>query len=209
MRVAVISEVRLYREGLCEILAKREGIEIVGTAARVADASARIRELEQLPDVVLVDIGEPTRIDDLRQLAEDLPSLRIVAITVPDRARDVIACAESGVAGFVTRDASLAELVEALESAVRGEVVVPPRITAVLLRHVTSLARERTDTTRLTNREREILSLINAGLSNKSIAEALCIELPTVKNHVHRILEKLGVTNRMQAAAWLRTRSVA
>jgi two-component system, NarL family, nitrate/nitrite response regulator NarL len=210
IRVVVVSAGRLYREGLCEILGKRERIEIVGSAAVVADVAERVGEREALPHVILVDIGGRIQAGDLRRLAEQLPGVPLVAITVPDRAGDdIIAAAESGAVGFVTQEASLDELVEVLGSAARGEVVFTPQVAAVLLRHMSSLAHERTEAGRLTDRELEILRLVDAGLSNKSIAARLCIELPTVKNHVHRIIEKLGVTNRMQAAAWLRDRSVA
>jgi DNA-binding NarL/FixJ family response regulator len=207
MRVVVVSSVRLYREGLCEILARRGGIEVVATAELVSEAGALLRNRRQSVDVVLVDVGEPSESGALRRLRDELPRVPIVAITVPDRAPDVIAAAESGAVGFVTREASLDELVEALERAARGEVSCSPRVAAVLLRHVSSLAQQRDESARLTDRELEILRLVDSGLSNKSIAATLYIELPTVKNHVHRIIEKLGVTNRMQAAAWYRSRA--
>lgn len=163
-----------------------------------------IRELVAGPDVVLLDIGAPDGLLALRELAGTVPGVRILAITVPDRESDVVACAESGAAGFVTRGASLEELVDALESVARGEVLCSPRITAALVQRVGLLARERAGEHQLTQREREILTLIDAGFSNKSIAQRLSIEVPTVKNHVHRIIEKMGVTNRAQAAARFR-----
>jgi two-component system, NarL family, nitrate/nitrite response regulator NarL len=204
MRLFVISDIRLYREGLCEVLARREGIELVGSEPDVGHATATLIRLDLAPDVALIDVADTEGLDALRRFAEALPDLSIVAITVPNRPGDVIACAEAGAAGFVTRDASVDELVEALEAIGRGEVRCSPRMTAALLRRVSSLARERTEVSTLTQREREILGLIDAGLSNKVIAEQLSIEVPTVKNHVHRIIEKLGVTNRGQAAARMR-----
>jgi two-component system, NarL family, nitrate/nitrite response regulator NarL len=200
----VISDIRLYREGLCEILSQREGIEVAGAAADVDSALPVIRELVAEPDVVLLDIGAPDGLLALRELASTVPGVRILAITVPDRDSDVVACAESGAAGFVTRGASLEQLVDALESVARGEVLCSPRITAALVQRVGMLARERAGEGQLTQREREILTLIDAGFSNKSIAQRLSIEVPTVKNHVHRIIEKMGVTNRAQAAARFR-----
>jgi len=201
----VISDIRLYRDGLCEILGNRDGIEIAGAAADVRSATHEMMQgLAVRPDVVLLDIAEPNGVAALRELADLAAGLRILAMTVPDRESDVLACAESGAAGFVTRGASLEQLVDALESVARGEVLCSPRITAALVQRVGVLAREGGRENPLTEREREILSLIDAGLSNKSIAQLLRIELPTVKNHVHRIIEKLGVTNRTQAAARFR-----
>jgi two-component system nitrate/nitrite response regulator NarL len=204
----VISDIRLYRDGLCEILSQREGIEVVGVAADVDSALPLIRDLTAGPDVALLDIGAPDGLFALRRLAGAVAGVRILAITVPDDDSDVVACAESGAAGFVTRGASLEELVDALESVARGEVLCSPRITAALVQRVGLLARERAREEQLTQREREILTLIEAGFSNKSIAQRLRIEVPTVKNHVHRIIEKMGVTNRAQAAARFRRQLV-
>jgi len=121
----------------------------------------------------------------------------------------VIACAEAGVSGYVTREASLDELTGVVESVARGESPCSPRISALLLRRVAETAGRRTETDaarRLTRREAEIVGLIDEGLSNKQIAGRLSIELATVKNHVHSILEKLQVERRAEAAARVRSR---
>ena len=192
IRVFVISGIRLYCDGLCEILGQRERIEIAGMASRVDAACRELCQLDPLVDVVLIDVAEPIGIDGLRETIASVPESRIVAITVPDREQDVIACAESGVAGFVTREASIDQLVEALDAVTRGEVHCSPKMTAALVRRLGSLARPSEPANALTAREREIVELIDAGLSNKLIARQLGIELPTVKNHVHHIIEKLA-----------------
>ena len=118
---------------------------------------------------------------------------------MPNHESEILAVAEAGIAGFVTSDASVAELVAAIESVARGEALCTPSVTAALMRRLASLARswaEADPIEPLTAREREILELIDEGLSNKQIAQRLRIELPTVKNHVHRILGKLGVHRR-------------
>lgn len=204
MRLFVISDIRLYRDGLCQILGQRDEFEISGVAARVDEAVGEVPALTPPPDVALLDVSQPDGLCGVRRLAATVPGLKILAITVPDQPGDVIACAESGAAGIVTRDASVQQLVEALEGVAQGEVRCSPRITAVLLEHVGSLAQGREPATLLTSRERQILKLVEAGLSNKQIAQRLSIELPTVKNHVHRIIEKLGVSNRTQAATRMR-----
>jgi two-component system, NarL family, nitrate/nitrite response regulator NarL len=131
----------------------------------------------------------------------------VLALTVPNRETEILAFAEAGIAGFVTLEASVAELVEAIESVARGEALCSPSVAAALLRRLASLAHSRTSadpTGPLTAREREILALIDEGLSNKQIAQRLRIELPTVKNHVHHILVKLGADRRAEAAALVR-----
>ncbi len=139
----------------------------------------------------------------------------MLAINVLSREREVIACAEAGVACCLTAEASIDDLVAAIGSVARGEAPCSPWTAAVLLRRVASLARERrapvgthvaeAPRPRLTTRELEIVELVDQGLSNKQIAQQLHIELPTVKNHMHRILDKLGVRRRAEAAELVRS----
>lgn len=197
-----MAQVRLYREGLAVILREYPDIEVVGVAAGWRD--------EQLsrccPDVVLLDMTGHDRGAAVRGVLATAPETKVVALGVADAEGDVVDCAEAGVSGYVTRDESPAHLASALRSVARGEMRCSPRIAATLLRRVTALAAEhearRSDA--LTARELEILELIALGLSNKEIAQRLCIQLATVKNHVHHILEKLGVNRRTQAAARVR-----
>jgi DNA-binding NarL/FixJ family response regulator len=152
---------------------------------------------------VLVDILMPDGIALVRRLSAERPELKVVALAVRELEDNVLQVAEAGVAGYVTCDASLAELAHTLASVARDELVLSPRMTAALMRRVAVLAHERVrepvfDT--LTVREREIVDLLGRGLSNKEIGQALQIELATVKNHVHHILEKLHVTRRSQVA---------
>jgi two-component system nitrate/nitrite response regulator NarL len=210
IRVCVVSGVRLYREGLCESLERREGVEVVGAEADATTAAMAIRRLASPPDVVLLDMGAPAGVEAARQLLDALPAARVLAISVPDNEVDVIECAETGVSGFLTIESSIDDLVAALESAARGGLLCSPAMAAALLRRVSALARGR-DTFdpagALTLRELEIVRLIDEGHSNKQIAQRLCIELSTVKNHVHHILVKLGVRRRSEAAARIRTRT--
>jgi two-component system, NarL family, nitrate/nitrite response regulator NarL len=206
IRVAVCAGVRLYCEGLAQALDRTDGIQVVAAVAS-ATAADELRAAD--PEVVIVDVTGPEGPDELRRIADVVPAAKAVALAVPELESAVLACAEAGLTGFVTRDSSLAELVDAVEHAVRDELVCSPQIAGSLLRRVHTLA-ARAQTTaaspsRLTRREREIVALIDEGLSNKQIAGRLSIELATVKNHVHNILEKLGVTRRGEAAAALRS----
>jgi len=210
IRVFVVSAVRLYRDGLCESLARREGLAVLGAAANIAEGAGAMAALEPPTDVVLLDISVPAGLAAARQLVDQLPGVRVVALSVPNDELDVIACAEVGVSGFVTTESSIDDLVAEVESASVGHLLCSPAIAGVLFRRVGALARshDEADPAReLTLRELEIVRLIDEGRSNKQIAQHLCIELSTVKNHVHHILAKLGVQRRAEAAARLRARA--
>jgi len=190
--------VRLYRDGLAETFARESGFDVVATASTAADALARAAETE--PDVALVDI----EIHEAATLIRDIGArAKVIALAVRRVDEDVIRLAESGVAGYVTSEQSLEELIAAVRSVAAGETACEPWIATTLLRRVAELAGERphAETTRLTAREHEIVGLLDQGLSNKEIASRLRIELATVKNHVHNILEKLNVRRRADAGA--------
>lgn len=212
MRVFLISAVVLHREGLAEVLARRDGIEGAGTAAD-ADGLLTAALAHGDPAVVVLDLAGVDAADVAGRVVRSTDA-RVLAINVPAREADVIACAEAGVACCLTAEASLDQLVAAIDSVGRGEAPCSPWTSGVLLRRVAALARERRGPAaeptrpRLTTRELEIMELVDRGLSNKEIASELCIELPTVKNHVHRILDKLGVRRRAEAAAVVRNGGV-
>jgi two-component system, NarL family, nitrate/nitrite response regulator NarL len=196
-RVYVVAAVRLYREGLAALLPRRDDITIVGMAASWAEGASDA--LAARPDVVLLDMALTDGSSAIDEIVRSAEGIKVIALAVSESELDVIAYARAGVSGFVARDESLDQLVAAIESAARGQVVCSPRITAVLLRHVTTGSAPSSDA-RLTRREREIAALLDDGLSNKEIARRLCIELATVKNHVHNILEKLAVRSRFDVA---------
>jgi DNA-binding NarL/FixJ family response regulator len=130
---------------------------------------------------------------------------KVLAFAVEEMTSDIFDCAEAGAAGYVTADASMDELVDAIERIGRGELVCSPRVAAQLFGRISERpARQTMDALHskwLTSRERQVLDGIRRGHSNKEIAQSLHIAEPTVKNHVHHLLEKLEVTTRAQAAA--------
>jgi DNA-binding NarL/FixJ family response regulator len=204
LRVAVVTEVCLYREGLASSLGRRAETEVVGTAAALAEAVDLVRR--ERPDVLLLDMATadaPRVVHDARGAH---PGVRVVALAIVETEEVVLRCAEAGVAGYVSRSASLDDLVETLGSVARGELVCSRSIAGSLFRRVGALSGPREDPAlaRLTPREREIAALIGRGLSNKEISRRLRIGLSTVKNHVHNLLEKLQVPGRSAAAARLR-----
>jgi two-component system, NarL family, nitrate/nitrite response regulator NarL len=206
--VVVIAATRLYREGLVRILDGHSRLDVLGATP---DVTSGIEEaVARQANVVLLDVAATGASNAVRSIADALPGVRIVAFGIADSEEVVIRCAEGGAAGYVPHEATLQELVTILEGVIRDEVVCSPRLAGTLLRRVGALARYRnpddtTEVVRLTSRETQIVGLIDDGLSNKEIASRLQIELPTVKNHVHHVLGKLGVKRRGEAAARVRS----
>lgn len=205
VRVLILSAVRLYRDGLASVLPGEGCLHIAGTAANDMEALAVIAS--QPVDVVLFDVGSPNAMDMLRELRRGAPGPKIVALALGDGEQDVIAYVEEGIAGYVCIDGSLNDLRDAVQSAVRDEMLCSPRIAGAMMRRLSTVASDRlavrhnTPHEALTGREYEVARLVTRGMSNKEIARELGIELATVKNHVHRILGKLGLRRRGEIAA--------
>ena len=203
--VLVVAHVRLYREGLAAGLSGRTQLSVIATCGGRADALARLRDVGA--EVAVVDMAMRESLELIGDLRRESAAMKILAFAVDEVTSDILDCAEAGATGYVTADASLDELVTAIECIAREELVCSPRIAATLFRQLS----ERTDrlvpgvaTRTLTSRERQVLDCIRQGQSNKEIAHHLNIAEPTVKNHVHNLLEKLEVTTRAQAAARLK-----
>lgn len=151
----------------------------------------------------MLDMSIPESHALAREVNSIAPSIQIVALGITDSEAEVLACAEAGIAGFVTRDESVDELVATVKGVVRGDLRCSARVAGSLVRRVATLAAERgaaMTEMRLTDRELEICRLLEQRLSNKEIAVRLGIEVATVKNHVHNLFEKLNVHRRADAA---------
>ena len=202
VRVVVISGVRLYREGLVALLERSDGISVLGSAGDGPSAVACVLTCQ--PDVALLDMAMPASVEMLPALCEAAPRLKVVGLAVGENEPAILAAVEAGVAGYVLRRDSLNDLVLVIRSVARDEPVSSPRVAASLMQRLAILAsRPPPDALadRLTIREAEIIALVAQGLTNKEIARQLTIQLPTVKNHVHNILNKLQLSRRAQAAA--------
>jgi DNA-binding NarL/FixJ family response regulator len=199
--VFVVVDVYLYRDGIVEYLERQDRLVVVGSAARLEESIDAIHE--RLPDVVLVDAANRDAIPALQQTWDEHAGCRVVVLGVDEQEGDIVECAQLGAAGYISRSTRLESLPSVLESVTRDELICSPKVAAMLFRRLSRAAtRETLDTDghpRLSGREREVLELIDAGLSNKEIARRLHIQLSTVKNHVHHILRKLGVNRRDEA----------
>lgn len=202
-RVFVVSNIRLYREGLSEMLSRDGRLDVVGAEADAPRDQEKI--VAAAADVVLLDMGIPDALDAIRSLARGPARSKVVALGVSNLSRRVVACAEAGVANYICRESSLEELVQAVEAAVRGEFDCPPKVAAALVGRVARLAERQAvdEDFYLTPRQFEVAQLLDQGLTNQEIAGDLHIEISTVKIHVHNIMDKLGVHHRGQAVAKL------
>jgi DNA-binding NarL/FixJ family response regulator len=207
MRLVVHSHIRIYREALAALLARQSEFEVVAVSGAMSECLFAVRRTDA--EMLLLDSAAPDALELARRQNGPEGSPWVLALGLPEDEDAVVAYAEAGMAGYVAREDSAEDLLEAMRGVVRGEARCSSRTTALLLRRVATLAADRHELgrrpgVRLTRRELEIGELVDAGLSNKQIAIRLGIELPTVKNHVHNILEKLDVARRGEAAAALR-----
>lgn len=207
MRVLIVVSMRLFREGLAETLSRREDVEVAGTRATLDGVQTWIAGTRA--DVALIEVGTPGFMSLPRTLGDLARPVPVVALGAFDDDEEVVACAEAGVGGYVSREESIDDLVMTLESARCREVGCSPRVAAALVRRVATLGSARGPRDRgaqLTRRELDVVSLIDQGMSNKQIAQHLVVELSTVKNHVHNVLEKLQVAGRADAISVLHAR---
>jgi two-component system, NarL family, nitrate/nitrite response regulator NarL len=201
IRVAIMSDVLLHREGLASLLGQISPLRVTESVHDPEEAAACVRAGNV--DVVVVDLGAGN-VTSVQALLASAPGARVVVLSAPQRPDDVIALAEAGVLGYVTREQSIAELGTTIESVASDEMACAPWIATLLIRRVQALAADRpAPVDRLTAREAGVLELVAEGLSNREIASQLHIELTTVKNHVHNILEKLGARTRADAVGLL------
>ena len=194
----VVADVRIYREGLAESLSTHPRLTVVGTSAHRADARELVQKLR--PNVVLIDIATRESLELIGDLRASAVHSKVLALAVEESAPDILECAEAGAAGYVAAEASMDDLVKAIERITDGELLCTPQIAAQLFGRISHREQVPMGAQKLTSRERQVLDGIRQGNSNKEIGRTLNISEATVKNHVHHLLEKLAVTTRAQAA---------
>jgi len=210
INLLLVNETLLMGNVIAAALEGEPDINIVGCVISIDEALDIVREKEV--DVALVS----TRLPDLGALkltnaiTELKPSTKVLALGLTEEKQHVLRYVEAGATGYVLKDDSLEDLIETVRAAQDGKVFVSPQIAAAIMERLSGLARlfsnvenNITNATDLTARELEVLKLISEGQTNQQIAENLVIEVGTVKNHVHNILDKLNVSSRREAAAYL------
>lgn len=204
--VLLVDDHTLFRQGLASLISAHEDIEVVGEAANGQEALDKAREL--VPDLVLMDIKMPHMdgLEATRLIKDELPHTRIVMLTVSEDDQDLFEAVRCGAEGYLLKTLRAEDLFELLKSVFRGEAPMSPAMARKLLSEFARLRHRDVPATTpkndLTPREREVLQLLSEGAMDKEIAARLNISQRTVKNHVHNILEKLQLQNRVQAAAY-------
>jgi DNA-binding NarL/FixJ family response regulator len=202
VRVLLVDDQALFREALNTLLSVQSGLEVVGEAGNGEDALLMAHSLQ--PDVILMDLQMPILdgVGATKRLQAELPQVRVIVLTTFDDDEFVFEGLRAGAIGYLLKDTPSQKLIEAIQSASRGESFLQPsiarKVIAEFARHVSPAPQPLSEA--LTGREIEILRLLAQALSNREIGEKLFLSEGTVKNHISSILSKLGVRDRMQAA---------
>ena len=199
IRVLVVDDHEVVRRGLEQLIATVDDIELAGVAADGAEAADQVGAVD--PDVVLMDLSMPEvdGIEATRQIVAAHPGLPVVALTSFSDRQRILDVLDAGARGYVLKHASPDELLGAIRAAVGGDVPLDPKAARVLLERAAA-----PPTPQLSEREEEVLRLVAQGLPNKHIARRLGIAERTVKAHLTNVFQRLGVTDRTQAALWAR-----
>lgn len=204
LRLLVVDDHEVVRLGLRLLLQNRPEFELVGEAESGAQALALVERLR--PDLVILDVRLPDRdgLEVCREITERFPGVRVLILTAYPDEEFIVRAIEAGASGYVLKRAGSRELMQALEALARGEAILDPAVTRKVLEQFRQRARTaQADAFKdLTPRERLILARIAEGKTNKEIAEELFLTEKTVRNYVSIILDKLGVSNRVEAAAY-------
>ena len=205
LRVLIVDDHAVVRSGLRAVLEDEEGLEIAGEAASASEGVEKARALR--PDVVLMDIrmdegDDASGIDACRQIRSELPETQVIMFTSYSEQESVLASIMAGATGFLTKNVSHSKLVEAIRAAGRGASLLDPSVTRNVIERLAALSQASAQQEILSEREREVLALIAQGCTNKEIAAKLVVSPYTARNHVIRILNKLGLSRRSEAAAY-------
>lgn len=210
IRTLIVDDEDLYREGLAILFQRDPEIRIVGRAQTAAEGCEKARRLQ--PDVVLMELNmrDSPGLQAVRAITADAPGAKIALIAKRFTRAELLEGISAGVRGYITKDVALPTLLNAIKSVARGEVVMPPESSGVLVEELVAMSggnhrqqeASAADRAKVTDREREVLELLVHGATNRDIASRLQITENTVKVHLRNILDKLHLRNRQQAAAF-------
>jgi DNA-binding NarL/FixJ family response regulator len=200
MRILIVDDHILFRDGLCSLFDRQPDFQVVGEAGSVEEAVQKALELK--PELVLMDfsLGDGTGLDATDEILSQLPDTKIVFLTMHEQDDRLFAAIRHGAKGYLLKNLPVARLLASLRALEQGEAPISPVMTAHILEEFARQGqRPQSDTkmlAQLTNRELEVFQALASGASNQEIAKELVISENTVKNHVHSILEKLNLSSR-------------
>jgi DNA-binding NarL/FixJ family response regulator len=213
IRILIADDHPLYREGLTRVLNEMAGLSVVASVSNGVEAVSRGVEFK--PDVVLMDVNMPKLggIEATAQLHKIYPQIAVLMLTISENEHDLFAAIRAGARGYLLKNATSAELIDAIQRVFEKEAILSPGMAAKLLDEFAALSRaaqpdenknqvSEPESTVLTAREREVLDWVAQGMTNKEIGTQLSLSPHTVKAHVRTILEKLHLHTRAEAAVW-------
>ena len=207
IRVLLADDHQLFREGLASILDAQPDFEVVGEASDGLEVLVKARNLE--PDLILMDIGMPgcNGLEATQKVKAEFPSVTIVVLTVRDEPDRLFEAIRNGAQGYLLKSIRSWEMVDMLRGAIRGEAAITPVLGGRMLEEFRRLSRQAhrfpdQEIIALTSREKEVLSLVAEGATDKEIGEDLTISIHTVKTHMRNILSKLQLSHRHEAALY-------
>jgi len=197
IKVLIVDDHALLREGIRSLLASHDDIEIVGEATNGSEALEKVREVA--PDVILMDIAMPIMdgLEATRRIRKQNHNVRIIILTQYDRKDYVLSSIKSGASGFIPKNVIISELVSAIRTAHSGDAFLHPSVAKMVIEDYLRQV-EPSPYDRLTDREREVLKLVAEGLTNQEIANLLSVSVKTVLGHRTSLMEKLGIHNRTE-----------
>lgn len=199
IRVLVVDDHAMFREGIRSLLEGYEDVEIVGEAAQGREAIEKVRQLA--PQVVLMDIAMPVMggLEATRRIQKESPNTRVLVLTQYEDSEYILSLLRAGARGYISKTATASELVSAIRAVHKGEsFLYPSAATTLIEEYLMRVGGEKNEYERLTDREREILQLVAEGHTNREIAESLFISVKTVLRHRTNIMEKLDFHNRTE-----------
>lgn len=211
IRVLVVDDHTIVRDGVCALLALVGDIEVVGEAVNGSEALKMVAQLH--PDVVLMDIAMPIMggLEATRRITREFPATKVLVITQHDDKEYVFPVIESGASGLISKAAASSELAAGIRSVYQGDSFLSPSVAKLLVENYQQTAKERNQQdpyNQLTEREREILKLLAEGFSTQEIADMLVITRKTVEGHKTNLMNKLGIHNRIDLVKYALRRGI-
>jgi len=206
IRILLIEDNRLLREGISALLKKQSDMNVVSTIGNGENILALIGKLK--PNIVLLDLGlrNQNSLQIVKLVKKNFKETKIIVMDLIPLQADVFEFVQAGVSGFMLKDISVTEFLKTIRSVYNGAQVLPPHLTGSLFAQIVEYAINGSkpntleESVRMTKRERQVIELISDGYTNKEIAQKLHLSTYTVKSHVHNILEKLSLSTRVQVA---------
>lgn len=208
MRVLVVDNHSLFRQGLVKLLSTQPDITVVGEARDSWEAVIETRRLN--PDLIIFELGMPSGngLEALRKIRQDVPDTRFLVLTASEEEEDLWQALKNGAQGYLIKSSTPEQLFRGIRDVVKGEMAISPSLSGKIVREMLfwreGKGREGPQA-KLTPREREILELLSTGISDNEISSRLYLSASTVRHHVHNILRKLHLRNRVQAAMFARS----